>query len=338
MKSMLLGSVAAWVLVATAPGTAFAAPQPVGDALAEIDAACAAGDAARLSLGGAIEDLVGDESGTRKVIEFDAASIIRSQWRSSRPVGAENPPSDQWFVNGVGTFERIDSQSPDPRNKRRALTYLNKPGARYWIRPNRYFSVGLGAYVVDAWAALRDTWLRVSPPCGDPAATSADRVVDSSGYTWTLERLRRRLHGAQRLAGGRAGRLIRSEILHVHPSGSVAQMSGSAYAYGAPAFTNVPTRQQAVTYKQWSKAYSAASINADLRNQARAVARDVNVNGPRSVAQIRQQMRALTEPPIRVRTVAGGALIHRTNPYTGTYHAWQVVLRSGRAAAIKVAP
>jgi hypothetical protein len=59
-------------------------------------------------------------------------------------------------------------------------------------------------------------------------------------------------------------------------------------------------------------------------------------------AAIDQAIRTYPDParavPLKVRTLRRGSLIYGRNPYTKTYHAWRVYLKSGEALARRVAP
>jgi hypothetical protein len=277
-----------------------AAAVPLDDALQVVSAACAATRSTLTDAGGAV-------SNATSTVSFAPGRFL-----------LESPGRNRVVVDGTGTYGAVADDGLRAKDRRKALSYLKRPDATWWLNPGKYQSGPQG------WSATfgqsRDEAVPVAGDCAQGLADSGPEV-QRIGDVWTF------------LSAGNGPVQVSTDS-----SGRLVQWDQTSYTYAAQ---SVVQPASPLTYRAWQKASEAAGLNATMRELTRQVARDVNAAGP-GVAAIDAGVRAAVPAdrvvPLKVRALRKGVLIHARNPYSGTYHAWRVYLKAGQAIARKVAP
>ena len=251
----------------------------------------------------------------------EGGSIVRSTSTVTLAPGrfdVTGATTNRVVLADTGTFGAIADDDVRPKDRRKALRYLKRPKATWWLNSGRFDSPAQG------WAATFEQ-SRVAAVAIDGACTqSLDGAFDEvqrDGSTWTFTVPPQ---GSVVVVTDGQGRLL---------SWDDTQFSYSAQTVTAPT--------GALTFASWQKASQAASLNDTLRALTRQVAADVNADEP-TLAAIDATTRAALPTqravPLKVRQLRNGVLVFGRNPYSKTYHAWRVYLKSGKAVARKVAP
>lgn len=143
-----------------------------------------------------------------------------------------------------------------------------------------------------------------------------------------------------------AGRIVRLE----NTRGAGLPLSGEVRTWSyAPVSVAVPAEDTVMPYATVQRAIEAATLNNTIRDLARTSASDSRGQGLRSMRAIAEENVGIYNAGgmddsvavfvrIKIRNVSGGVRIFRTNPLTGTFHAWRVTRGSGGWQARKVAP
>ncbi len=205
----------------------------------------------------------------------------------------------------AGTYGLIAEEGLRRKDQKTALGYLGAPRATVWHNEGAYFGT--------SWTTSYDQALAQAAGLPDDCAAAAGGLLSQSGDTYTYANV------------------------------SVDIAEGAVVRWGQVQFRFTPQNVavpagQAIGYRAWLKASQAASLDATMRTIARTVA--ATVPEPTGEA-IDELLRASVDParavPLKVRTLRSGALIWARNPYSKTYHAWRVYLKSGEPVARRVA-
>lgn len=291
---------AALLLSATSAVPAAAASVGLPEALQAVTSACELSRAALASSGGSI-------TAGPSVKRFEAGRFEVGSSSVQRVV-----------VSDTGTFGSIAASGMPSRARKKALAYLKRPTATWWLHIGRFESPVLG------WSATfdqaRDSEIGLDGSCAqslDGAFDEVEQVGDA--FTFNLP----------------FGEPV---TVSIDSDGRLTGWADTAFDYAARSVT-VPT--SAIPYRSWQKASQAASLRAELRTVAREVATGVN-SGRADLEAIDAAARAALPSeravPIRTRRLRAGTLLYGRNPYTKTYHAWRVYLKDGKALAKRVAP
>jgi hypothetical protein len=232
--------------------------------------------------------------------------------------GVAGATANRVVVADTGTFGPIADDRLRARDRRAALRYLKRPKATWWLNSGRFESPAQG------WAATFDQSRAAAVALDGSCTQSLDGAFDEvqrDGSTWTF-------------TAPAQGPVV----VVIDAEGRLLSWDETQVSYAAQTVTP-PTG--AVAFAAWQKASQAASLNQTLRSLTRQVAAEVNADEP-TLAAIDAFTRAVLPTqravPLKVRQLRNGVLVFGRNPYTKTYHAWRVYLRSGKAVARKVAP
>jgi hypothetical protein len=270
------------------------------EALQTVTAACDSSRAALAAGGGSIVS-------PSSVKLFEAGRFEVDSGTVQRVVTAED-----------GTFGSIAAEGLPVRTRKKALGYLKRPGATWWVNAGRFESP------VNGWSATfeqaRDAQIGLDGTCAQPLAGAFDEVErDGDAFTFVVP-------------------LADPVTVSLDGDGRLTRWADVVYDYAARSVT-VPA--DAIGYRSWQKASQAASLRAELRLLAREVATGVNA-GQADLEAIDAAARAALPTdravPVRIRKLRAGTLLYARNPYTKTYHAWRVYLKGGEALAKRVAP
>lgn len=218
----------------------------------------------------------------------------------------------------TGTYGSMTDTGLGGRAFAVARRYLDRPRATHWLK-RRSFPAASESGWTPLFDGARSEVLGLADDCAVGLARPED-VVSRDGNTWTF--------GTTSVTLDDTGRLVE----WVEP-GRVRTFSYGARSVALPGGT--------VSYRRWTKASEAASLNATLRMTARQTARSVNA-GVASAEAIEEALAVAVEVrrvvPLRVRQLRKGSLLYARNPYTNAYYAWRVYLNNGKAVARRVAP
>ncbi|MEZ5185591.1 MAG: hypothetical protein R2720_07580 [Candidatus Nanopelagicales bacterium] len=279
---------------------AAAEPVPAPEAIRTISAACLDSQVALLA-GGSVTTSTTRLALTPQRFQVGGVSI-------DRVVAAD-----------AGTYGAITASGLRMKDRKKALGYLKRPRARWWVNAGRFETPAQG------WSAsfeqARDAVLTIPESCSEVLQSVSGDSVDLTGNTWTFTGAS---HDPITILSTGDGRL--------------SQLADMSIDYSVPALV-VPSR--AVPFRAWQKASQAASLDRVLRTLAKQVAGVVNSGEP-TVPAIEEAAGAALQAdrvvPIKVRQLRKGSLLYARNPYTKAYHAWRVYLKKGRAVARRVAP
>ena len=285
--------------VCAAPPAA-ADPVALPDALAAADASCAQTRAALLSSGGQAVD-------TQKTV-----TLAGDRFAVTGPV------TNRVSIAADGTYGALADDNLRGRDRKAALRYLKRPGATWWLNPGAFWSPTAG------WAASFDdsagAALPITENCAQELTLAVDPVV-RDGLRWEFA-----------IPGQGAVVVVQDG------QGRLTQFGPVAVSYAAQ---TVSAPSGAVAYASWQKASQAASLNSTMKQISRSVAVAVNAGEP-TVEGIDAATRAAVSTDrvvaLKVRQLRRGVLVYGRNPYTRTYHAWRIYLKSGEAIARRVAP
>lgn len=205
------------------------------------------------------------------------------------------------IVDTAGTYGLIAGEGLRPRDRKAALRYLKSPRATAWFDAGRFPG--------QSYAQARLQAIGLPADC----ATAAGLFLSRSGNTYQYERV----------------------TVALDDAGRIVSWANLAFAYG-PQAVDLPTA--VVPYAKWQRASQSASLNATMRTISRTVAASVSADPGAISAALRTYADPTRAVPLKVRTLRAGSLLYARNPFTGTYHAWRVYVRTGTLKAKRVAP
>ncbi len=218
----------------------------------------------------------------------------------------------------AGTFGSLAGSGVSGKIRKKALAYLDQPGAQWWVNSGRFLTDALG------WSATFEQARAAALPVDGSCAQALDGAFDEVervANTWTFSLA---LEGPVTIV--------------IDSDGRLAQGWGLSFDYAARDI-GLPT--DAIGYRGWRKASEAAGLRPTLRELARGIAATVNAGEP-DLEAIAEASRAAVPTDrvvaIKVRQLRAGTLLYARNPYPKTYHAWRVYLKNGQARATRVAP
>lgn len=326
-----------------------AAVIPVPEAADEVAQACAASADALRSGGGRIDQAIEeyDVGGLHHMV-YDSNGILYSYSDPVSPMGESDRPSQtrRYVVDGVGTYQRLEFSYgwlTEAQRKRVLKRYLKRPAVRYYRVRNQYPLSMPGEWTREFGQSFDSLTERaMCSPDLDERASGADRTANGDGQVWTFDFLPDSERHEAYVADGE-GRLTANREYYGDPSADDAYTDGWDFSYG-PRTLSAPTAKRTVSWRRYSRAGAAVTLNADLRKATRAAAKDFNDGNISTVRELRQRLQSLLDIyghdalPLKYSSVARGGIGYRTNPFTRTYHAWSVTVRNDVATARKVSP
>lgn len=205
-----------------------------------------------------------------------------------------------------GTYGLISGEGLRAKDRKTALGYLRQPKAKAWLNAGRFYGL--------VWGTSYEQAMAQASGLPEVCSTAAGGLLSQSGDTYSYAN-------------------VSVDI----SDGAVVRWGTTTFRFG-PQTVTVPSGPT-VAYGAWLKASQAASLDATLRTIVRTVAATVPQPTPKAIDTL---LRASIDPdravPLKVRTLRSGALLSGRNPYTKTYHAWRVYLKSGEPTARRVAP
>jgi hypothetical protein len=242
--------------------------------------------------------------------------------------------------NGTGTYLAIRWPSTRVKNKVLSARYLNNPALQWQLVTGR-----LGDLEIPLWTDLLDPrgerrGLIYFPP-RETEISYADKTLVPGATRYTI------------------GDSFYEQIYTVDPSGRITRLENTRAASApisdhvqtweyAPVSVTAPAASTFLPYETVQRAIEAASLDKTIKSLAQGIATS---NRGRSLARMRVMARERVgiyngggedeQVPIyvklRIRNVAGGVRIYRTNPITGTFHEWRVT-RGPNWRAVRTAP
>jgi hypothetical protein len=227
MQRTLVGGVAL-LLSAASAGPVSATTVGLPEALQTVAAACDLSGVALAAGGGSISS-----GSTLKL--FEAGRFEVDSGTAQRVVTSE-----------AGTFGSIAASGLSVKTRKKALAYIKRPGATWWVNAGRFESPAHG------WSATfeqaRDAQIGLDGTCAqslDGALDEVERVGDT--FTFSVP-------------------LGEPVTVSIDVDGRLTAWAGVVYDYAARSVT-VPAN--AIAYRSWQKASEAASLRAELRSLAR---------------------------------------------------------------------
>ena len=303
---------------------AVAAPYPVPNAKAEIEAAVSATNAAP------------SYQYRRNELGWTAVFNTAGQYQ-------QRTTQEQRVFNGVGNFHEIDWPSTHVRDKVRNTDYLDSPSLQW------EFTEGANDFDFPQWPdVLTERYGRIDSIPNRNSITVADKSVvgaetvyrvgdgDYFEYVYTVD------------AGGR---IVRIELTRANREAQTGQYETWEYV---PVTVVEPDPDSVLPIAIVRRAIQAATLNTTLRTLTKRTATGSN-NSRDDLRTMRRLAREIVqienatgegsedEPiarsvRIKTRNVAGGVRIFRKNPYTGTRHEWRVTKPGARWKAVKTLP
>lgn len=252
----------------------------------------------------------------------------------------QNADDAMKVFNGTGTYWAIRWPSTRVKTKVLSSRYLNNPVLQWQLVTGR-----IGDLEIPLWTDLLDPrgerrGLIYFPP-RETEIAYADKTLVPGATRYTI------------------GDSFYEQIFTVDPSGRITRLENTRAASApitghvqtweyVPVSVTPPAADTALPYETVQRAIEAASLNTTIKSLAQGIAvsnRGRSLSRMRDLAEERimlynsggEDEQIPIYVKLRIRNVAGGVRIYRTNPITGTFHEWRVT-RGPNWRAVRVAP
>lgn len=285
------------------------------------------------------------------VIATNAANNYRFNDAQMPWSAAFNRAAGQYEQDGIsrakvfttGTYAAIQWPSPRVRTKVRGPQYLNTPRLEW-----AFLAAPIDGLELPMWEGIADDRSgerrgMIAFPPREIDIAYADRTVSPATTRYTIGNE----YYESVYTVDAAGRITR--IDNLREAGESVSGHVRTWEYDIPVEVTTPAADSHLPYPTVERAIEAASLNSTLKGLAQEVARQ---NRGRSLRQMRVDAQetigfhngggegdqAPVYVKLKVRNIAGGVRMFRKNPFTGTFHEWQIRARGENWRATKTAP